>query len=64
MQFMVLLHFQVGPSLYITPKHALQELEGTQRLLSIFEGKHLEHEQTKPANAYLPQWQARMILHG
>ena len=39
---MVLLHFQVGLSLYVIPKRALQELEAPQRLLPPFEGKHLE----------------------
>ena len=37
---MVLLHFQVGLSLYVIPKWALQELEDPQRLLPPFEGEH------------------------
>jgi hypothetical protein len=38
---MVLLHFQVGLSVYVIPKRALQELEGPQRLLPPLEGEHL-----------------------
>ena len=36
MQFMVLLHFQVGLSLYVTLKHALRELEGAQKIIARF----------------------------
>jgi hypothetical protein len=60
---MVLLHFQVGLSLYVTLKHALRGLEGVQRLLPTFKGEHLEHELIKPPCAYLPQGQAHMTSH-
>ena len=37
----MLLHFQVGLSLYVIPKQSLQELEDPQRLLPPFKGEHL-----------------------
>jgi hypothetical protein len=43
---MVLLHFQVGPSLNVFLKWALQELEGPRRPLPPFEGEHLEGMKT------------------
>ena len=39
---MLLLHFQVGLSLYVIPKRALQELKGPQRLLPPFKLEHLQ----------------------
>jgi hypothetical protein len=39
---MVLLCFQVGLSLYVILKRALQQLEGSPRLLPPFEGEHIE----------------------
>jgi hypothetical protein len=43
---MVLIHFQVGLSLCVILKHALQELEAPQRLLPPFKDEHLEWVQT------------------
>jgi hypothetical protein len=39
---MALLCFQVGLSLYVILKRALQQLEGSPRLLPPFEGEHIE----------------------
>ena len=47
---MLLLRFQVGLSLYVIPKQALQELKGPQRLLPPFKVEHLQWvRKTQPA---------------
>ena len=43
---MVLLHFYVGPILYVILKHALRELENPQRLPPPLKDEHLEQTQT------------------
>ena len=43
---MVLLHFQVGPSVYAIPKPALQELESPRQPLPPFKGERLERART------------------
>ena len=43
---MVLLHFGVGPSLYVIPKRAWWELEGPQTRFPPFGGEHLERALT------------------
>lgn len=44
--FGVLLRFQVGHSLCVIPKWALQELEGVQKVLLSFKCGHLERAPT------------------
>lgn len=55
---MVLLHFQVGLSLNVIPKRALQELEALQKLLPPLKDERLEWVQTRwlvpIASPYIP----------
>ena len=55
MWIMVLLHFWVDLSVCVIPKRAFQELEGFERLLSPFEGEHLEWTQTSESVAIFPK---------
>ena len=61
---MMLLHFRVALSLYVTPKQALRELEGPQRLLSPFKGEHLVQARTSQLPLILPKGQAPRFPHG
>ena len=43
---MMVLHLQLGLSLYVIPRLASQKLEGLSRLLPRLKGEHLEQAQT------------------
>jgi hypothetical protein len=58
---MVLLQFQVGLSICVISKCALQDLERTQQLLVPFEGEHLEQVWTSRPTPISPKGKPRLI---